>query len=123
MGMIAKLAEGNPLGYSVSLLSPALQEMMEHAGSDVKRMSVQANYADDDLELAVVHRLFSRHELLDNVHTHTGAFRGRVARAILAEEMPNGRRLVIERRAFLARTARVRKSKPKKLVRVNHGKR
>lgn len=112
--MAVALVSGNKLTSTQCLLEPAIREAMAYAGKNVKNASLFVDFSEDDINLRVTHRLFSRSEIDDG--SFKLSFRSRVARALQADQMPNGRHLVVERRSFLARAARIRKSKPKKVM-------
>lgn len=95
------------------LLLPALHGLMKWAGSTVRDVSLEKNFTEDAIDLVVRHRLFTRRDVDDG--TYKANFRGRVAKMICADQMPNGRALVVERRSFLARAAKIRKTKPRKI--------
>jgi hypothetical protein len=97
------------LDQVTNLLTPAACELMQWKGPRVKSFGIQKNYVEDSIELAVVHTLFCGHELRDGAHKKF--FRGRFLEAILANNAPNGRQLMVERRAMAARAQRARKMK------------
>lgn len=101
-----------PLTAARAILLPALREAQQYAANRVKHLDISANDADNTIDLHVTHTLFNHHELDDG--SFKQSFRSRVAAAIGADHMPNGRQLTVERRSFLARAARIRKAKPMK---------
>lgn len=109
MAMSAK----DTLEGACHVLTPALRELVNYAPPSVRLAELQTNYVDGRLDLCVVHRLFEWHELADS--NWKLSFRSRAAKALGAENVPNGRQLVVERRSFLARAARVKKAKPRKV--------
>lgn len=100
------------MGAMRDLLLPALRAAKAYAGRNVKEVDLFIDHVEDTLDLAVRHKLFSRQEIEDG--SFKLSFRSRVEAAMLSAEVPNGRRLTVERRSFLARGARIRKAKPKK---------
>lgn len=95
------------------LLMPALSSLRTYAAPSVKHVEIGQNFLEDTIELSVIYTLFTRHELEDGSYKLN--FKNRIGKMLLSDSMPNGRALVVERRSFLARAARVRKNKPKKI--------
>ena len=111
---IALVQEKFPLSSGRDLLLPALWAVRQRAGPRVKECDIQVNLADDSIDLFVRHTLFTRSELEDG--SFKANFRGRTEEALLANAPKTGQRITVERRSFLARAARIRKSKPKKVA-------
>ncbi len=109
---MAMLAFNRPLGAVRDLIIPGLWSIRAWADPSIKEVDIRTNLAEDTIELAVVHTLFTRNEIDDG--SFKQSFRGRLERALLADGVPNGRQLTVERRSFLARAARIRKAKPMK---------
>lgn len=83
--------------------------LLQWRGPRVKNIQLQRNHVDDTVELAVVHTLFRHQDLYDDLYKKL--FRGRFLEAILANGAPDGRALIVERRAMAARAQRARKAK------------
>jgi hypothetical protein len=111
---MAMMISKDTMSGVVDLLNPGLRGDMAYKGQRVKSAELWVDPVEDSIQLGVVHVLFTRQEILDR--SYVKSFRSRVAEAILATSMPNGRQLVVDRRSFLARAARVRKNKPKKVL-------
>ena len=103
----------SPLSATSDLLQPAILGMMAYAGPRVKQCAIQANFAEDSIDLVVRHTLFTRDEIQDRAFIAN--CRGRLEEALLANAPKDGRRITVERRSFLARAARIRKAKPRKV--------
>jgi hypothetical protein len=95
-----------------ALLTPGLCGFRQYAGPRVVDATLWTDYAEDNIKLRVTHLLFTRNEIDDG--SYKANFRLRVAEAMLANAPKDGRRVLVERRSFLARAARVRKAKPRK---------
>ena len=104
----------SPLGSARDLLQPALWDMKGWAGPRVKECDIQTNYAEDCIDLVVRHTLFTREEIQDG--SYKANCRLRMEAALLANAPKDGLRATVERRSFLARAAKIRKSKPKKVA-------
>jgi len=69
----------------LDLLKPGLWGAMEKADPSIKTAHLQADPLTDNIELVVVHTLFSRAEIADNLYKQV--FSERVRRALLAADM------------------------------------